>query len=151
MVNIHANTHDKVKFVEGKVNWTEYFHLISPSDVIPHIQPDLETVTPSKDTLKEIELLLQNTTGRAITNYVMLVYAMSWVEHLDEKYRNIAKGYIEGVKPGPPSSAREASCALATWTNYNHVMMAMHARQNQGRVGRHFKLSQFSFTEWSAD
>ncbi|EYC03680.1 hypothetical protein Y032_0092g2558 [Ancylostoma ceylanicum] len=117
----------------GSVNWTEYFLLISPSVVIPHIHPDLETITPSKDTLKVIEVLLQNTTRRVITNYVMLMYAMSWVEHLDEKYRNIAEGYIKGIKSGPPLSAREASCSLATWTNYNHVMMAMHARQNHGR------------------
>ncbi|EYC04033.1 hypothetical protein Y032_0090g2378 [Ancylostoma ceylanicum] len=116
-----------------KVNWTEYFHLISPSDVIPHIHPDLETVTPSKDALKEIELLLQNTTERAITNYVMTVYFMKWMEQLDEKYRNIVERFMEETKSEPPFSAREAPCSKATWTNYNHVMMAMHARQNHGR------------------
>ncbi|KIH68614.1 hypothetical protein ANCDUO_01045 [Ancylostoma duodenale] len=118
------------------VNWTEYFHLISPPDVIPYIQPDLETITRSRQILKRIDLLLRNTSGRVITNYVMLMYALKWAELLDKNYREIIYNFKSEIDPNQGLYNREILCSSITWENYNHVMMAMHARLSNGRVGK---------------
>ncbi|EYB84725.1 hypothetical protein Y032_0311g2145 [Ancylostoma ceylanicum] len=119
------------------VNWTEYFYLIGSPDVIPLIQPDFETITPSRRTMKEIDLLLRNTTGKVITNYVMLNYVLSWAEYLDDNYRSKIKWFVSQFHQSP-APRREFLCSLLTWNNYRDVMMAMHARQNKGRETKEF-------------
>ncbi|KAL6737792.1 hypothetical protein Aduo_011407 [Ancylostoma duodenale] len=115
------------------VNWTDYLHEVSPPDVIQYIVPDIEIVTPSAKAMKGIHSLLKNTTGRTITNSVMVMYILSWAELLDENYRSIVDSFVR-QRVLSPSPTREDLCLSRAWNTFSHAMIAMHAQLNNERV-----------------
>ncbi|EYC10551.1 hypothetical protein Y032_0055g2623 [Ancylostoma ceylanicum] len=84
------------------------------------------------EAMPRIHLLLKNTTERIITNYVMLLYALSWADFLDENYRSIINFFEKKLKV--PVHTKNEFCSHRTWYHYGHAMMAMYARKYSGRV-----------------
>ncbi|EYC10564.1 hypothetical protein Y032_0055g2629 [Ancylostoma ceylanicum] len=80
------------------VNWTEYLHLVCPPDAHRCISSDSAIREDDPEVMARIHLLLKNTTERVITNYVMLLYALSWADFLDEDYRSIVNAILKKLK-----------------------------------------------------
>ncbi|EYC37372.1 hypothetical protein Y032_0797g2401, partial [Ancylostoma ceylanicum] len=113
------------------VNWTKYLHLVCPPDAHRCISSDSVIREDNPEVMARIHLLLKNTTERVITNYVMLLYALSWADFLDEDYRSIISFFAK--KLNVPVYTKNEFSSHRTWYLYGHAMMAMYARKNSGR------------------
>ncbi|KAK6751931.1 hypothetical protein RB195_003382 [Necator americanus] len=116
------------------INWTTYLDLIVPSEMKQYIVPDLKVNAPSERYLRDIDKLLNETLKHVVTNYVMLMYALSWIELLDEKYRSPVEVFLR--KSRIKTISKEYICYTQTRRIYLDAMMALHAHRNNGKEGR---------------
>ncbi|KAK5976807.1 hypothetical protein GCK32_019277, partial [Trichostrongylus colubriformis] len=69
-----------------KVNWTEYLFLTAPSIVHLYIAEDPKVKVPSEDYIEKLNEVLNETSPRTLTNYVIVQYILHWLPLLDKKY-----------------------------------------------------------------
>ncbi|KAK6035446.1 hypothetical protein COOONC_27049 [Cooperia oncophora] len=72
-----------------KVNWTKYLLLVAPAATHDYILNDPSVVVPSKEYMERLNHVLNKTSPRTITNYVMIHYILSWLPWLEQKYRDL--------------------------------------------------------------
>ncbi|KAK5965182.1 hypothetical protein GCK32_016255, partial [Trichostrongylus colubriformis] len=72
-----------------KVNWTEYFLLTAPPIIHSFIAEDPPVLAPSNEYIKNFNEVLNGTSPRTLTNYVMVQYILSWLPRLEKKYRDL--------------------------------------------------------------
>ncbi|ETN85693.1 hypothetical protein NECAME_16698 [Necator americanus] len=71
------------------VNWTKFFIMTTPPDMHSYFLADPLVEVPSMRYTKRIDKLLQRTPKRVFTNYVILHYILSWIQYLDDEYRQL--------------------------------------------------------------
>ncbi|KAK6734155.1 hypothetical protein RB195_017746 [Necator americanus] len=73
----------------SSVNWTKFFIMTTPPDMHSYFLADPLVEVPSMRYTKRIDKLLQRTPKRVFTNYVILHYILSWIQYLDDEYRQL--------------------------------------------------------------
>ncbi|PIO75889.1 hypothetical protein TELCIR_02049 [Teladorsagia circumcincta] len=83
-----------------QVNWTQYFLLVAPPEVHHVLLSNPPVALPDEEYLGRLDGLLNETSPRTITNYVMIQYILSWIPLLGDEYRSLLeapKAEIEGM------------------------------------------------------
>ncbi|KAK5976784.1 hypothetical protein GCK32_006008 [Trichostrongylus colubriformis] len=120
------------------VNWTRYLLSTAPEDVHEYILSDPMVVVPGMDYLRKIDSIINDTPSRVLTNYVMLRYANSWAEVLDDKYRYAVEMFLEGVSPDVEMPDRKAFCRELTVRKFKGPVVAMYERSKGTRKMKAF-------------
>ncbi|EYC05846.1 hypothetical protein Y032_0080g1397 [Ancylostoma ceylanicum] len=76
-----------------KVNWTKYLLKTVPAIHHSYIIND-PIVIAAKTQQETINSILLSTRKEVIVNYAMLLYTLSWIEYMDEKYRGVVKARV---------------------------------------------------------
>ncbi|KAK6051642.1 hypothetical protein COOONC_10853, partial [Cooperia oncophora] len=74
-----------------QVNWTEYFLLVAPAKVHDYIRSDPPVSRPSDEYMKRMDELLNRTSPRTITNYVIVQYILAWLPLLGKSYYSLVQ------------------------------------------------------------
>ncbi|EYC37994.1 hypothetical protein Y032_0751g2050 [Ancylostoma ceylanicum] len=115
------NTSKRV--ITNYVNWTRYLYQTSPQNIHQLIVPELEVSYSKWEHLQSVDRLLNNTSKRVITNYVILVYILSWIDYLHEDYLHILGD----------QTSRETVCYRKTVDLYEDLLIAKFARLHNGK------------------
>ncbi|EYC05845.1 hypothetical protein Y032_0080g1397 [Ancylostoma ceylanicum] len=75
------------------VNWTKYLLKTVPAIHHSYIIND-PIVIAAKTQQETINSILLSTRKEVIVNYAMLLYTLSWIEYMDEKYRGVVKARV---------------------------------------------------------
>ncbi|KAK5976636.1 hypothetical protein GCK32_001208 [Trichostrongylus colubriformis] len=118
-----------------KVNWTEYLFLTTPPIVHPYIAEDPRVGTPGEEYFKKLNEVLNETSPRTLTNYVMIQYILHWLPLLEKKYIKLLEWFI-GISDSPQKLSRSGSCVTLTNRIYSVAMQAMYARSKPTEILR---------------
>ncbi|KAK5974453.1 hypothetical protein GCK32_013341, partial [Trichostrongylus colubriformis] len=69
-----------------KANWTEYLFLTAPPIVHPYIAEDPNVEVLGEEYLEKLNEVLNETSPRTLTNYVVVQYILHWLPLLEKKY-----------------------------------------------------------------
>ncbi|KAK6057801.1 hypothetical protein COOONC_04640 [Cooperia oncophora] len=119
-----------------KVNWTEYFLLVAPPEIHDYILQDPLVAVPSKEYMDQINEVLNKTSPRTITNYVMVQYIVTWLPLLEKKYADLVNWFASTVDKSITPRNRSELCFLKTKEYYNVPMLSMYARSKSTEVLR---------------
>ncbi|KAK5984109.1 hypothetical protein GCK32_012466 [Trichostrongylus colubriformis] len=118
-----------------KVNWTEYLFLMAPPIVHPYIAEDPNVGTPGEEYFKKLNEVLNETSPRTLTNYVIVQYILHWLPLLEKKYIELLEWFI-GITNIPRKLSRNESCFTVTDKLYSVAVQAMYARSKPTEILR---------------
>ncbi|KAK6061718.1 hypothetical protein COOONC_00614 [Cooperia oncophora] len=118
-----------------KVNWTQYFLLMAPPEIHDYILQDPLVAVPSTEYLERLNEVLNGTSPRTLTNYVMLQYILSWAPLLGQKYTDLVQWFASSISTTPPRNRSEV-CFSETNKHYTLALLAMYARSRSTKVLR---------------
>ncbi|KAK5982542.1 hypothetical protein GCK32_001736 [Trichostrongylus colubriformis] len=110
-----------------KVNWTEYFLLVTPPTAHSYILEDPLVAVPSAKYVEEVNQVLNETSPRTLTNYVMVHYILSWLPLLEKKYLELIE-WFSAMLDHNFTQNRSEICYAETSKHYSVAMLAMYAR-----------------------
>ncbi|KAK5976643.1 hypothetical protein GCK32_001215 [Trichostrongylus colubriformis] len=118
-----------------KVNWTEYFFLVTPPIAHSYILQDPVVAVPSDEYVEKVNQVLDETSPRTLTNYVMVQYILSWLPLLEDKYRELIEWFSAKLDHNFPQN-RSKICYAETSKHYSVAMLAMYARSRSTKALR---------------
>ncbi|KAK5966389.1 hypothetical protein GCK32_016749, partial [Trichostrongylus colubriformis] len=122
-------------YLPFEVNWTEYLFLTAPPIVHPYIAEDPSVGTPGEEYFKKLNEVLNETSPRTLTNYVIVQYILHWLPLLEKKYIELLEWFI-GISHSPQKLSRSGSCITVTNRIYSVAMQAMYARSKPTEILR---------------
>ncbi|KAK6734178.1 hypothetical protein RB195_017763 [Necator americanus] len=116
----------------SSVNWTKFFIMTTPPDMHSYFLADPLVEVPSMRYTKRIDKLLQRTPKRVFTNYVILHYILSWIQYLDDEYRQLMEEFLKdvGLKGFP---AKHDFCYLLMSRWYDAAVLSIYGQHFDGR------------------
>ncbi|KAK5985251.1 hypothetical protein GCK32_000678 [Trichostrongylus colubriformis] len=130
-----ANNLSRVYRTTFKVNWTEYFLLVAPPIAHSYILRNPLVAIPSDEYVEKINRVLDETSPRTLTNYVMVQFILSWLPLLEEKYVDLIKWFSATLDQNF-SQNRSEICYAETSKHYSVAMLAMYARSRSTKALR---------------
>ncbi|KAK5982871.1 hypothetical protein GCK32_002098 [Trichostrongylus colubriformis] len=118
-----------------KVNWTEYFFLTAPPIAHSYIAKDPEVFVPPGVLIETLNKLLNETSPRTLTNFVIVSYILKQILLLEKKYTDLLEWFI-AIIDSPQIFTRSGVCFTMTNTYYPVAMLAMYARSQHTEVLR---------------
>ncbi|EYC34358.1 hypothetical protein Y032_0001g377 [Ancylostoma ceylanicum] len=109
---------------EGCVNWTKYLLKTVPAIHHSYIIND-PIVIAEKTQQKMINYILMSTPKKVIVNYAMLLYTLSWIEFMDEKYQKIVEALVQG---------NDDVCVRTTMLRFRETLTANYERRTSGNL-----------------
>ncbi|KAK6029796.1 hypothetical protein OSTOST_04088 [Ostertagia ostertagi] len=122
------------------VNWTQYLLLVAPPTAHYYIILDPWVAVPSNEYMERLNQVLNETSPRTITNYVMVQYILSWLPLLEKKYSDLLNWFKSMVDGTVPPQNRSEACFVETQKHYKVAMLAMYARFRSTQVLRQVAL-----------
>ncbi|EYC34359.1 hypothetical protein Y032_0001g377 [Ancylostoma ceylanicum] len=104
------------------VNWTKYLLKTVPAIHHSYIIND-PIVIAEKTQQKMINYILMSTPKKVIVNYAMLLYTLSWIEFMDEKYQKIVEALVQG---------NDDVCVRTTMLRFRETLTANYERRTSG-------------------
>ncbi|PIO71248.1 hypothetical protein TELCIR_06860 [Teladorsagia circumcincta] len=110
------------------VNWTEYLLLVAPPTTHSYILLNPGVAVPSDEYMEQLNQVLNETSPRTITNYVMVQYILSWLPLLEKKYSNLLNWFASVTDSSIHPRNRSETCFTETQKHFKVAMLAMYAR-----------------------
>ncbi|KAK5985252.1 hypothetical protein GCK32_000679 [Trichostrongylus colubriformis] len=110
-----------------KVNWTEYLFLTAPPIAHPYIAANPIVLVPGGEYIEKLNEVLNETSPRTLTNYVIVHYILKQLKLLEKKYIDLLEWFIANID-SPKRLSRNGICFDITEKYYSVAMQAMYAR-----------------------
>ncbi|KAK5974440.1 hypothetical protein GCK32_003362 [Trichostrongylus colubriformis] len=118
-----------------KANWTEYLFLTAPPIVHPYIAEDPIVRSPSEEYIEKLNEVLNETSPRTLTNYVIVQYILHSLSLLEKKYIKLLEWFIS-ISDSPRRLDRSGLCFTVTNKLYKVAVLAMYARSKPTEILR---------------
>ncbi|EPB70276.1 hypothetical protein ANCCEY_10631 [Ancylostoma ceylanicum] len=116
----------EVDALVSSVNWTKYLLKTVPAIHHSYIIND-PIVIAAKTQQETINSILLSTRKEVIVNYAMLLYTLSWIEYMDEKYRGVVK-----------ARGKDDVCLRITLLRFRETIIANYERRTNGNIEAYF-------------
>ncbi|KAK6053727.1 hypothetical protein COOONC_08768, partial [Cooperia oncophora] len=123
--------------IMDKVNWTQYLLHVAPSATHGYVLNDPLVAILGREYLEQLNQLLNETSPRIITNYVMVHYIMSWLPWIGKKYSDLLN-FLSSPFGNPTSSWNRSEVCFQLTENYYKVPLLVTVCTFQVNRGQKF-------------